>query len=188
VGVLAWSLLPLVVLLALMASGHHLLYLLPLLVVAALLGLRALMPAAGGVPMTLALALYLGAWSFVAVPSLRIVLGPRLAEDRGLLALGQRVEQAGDAPLLVTLYGPDEVNPVHRGLWACPLGTRVLSVHDRQPERLTWLEGASDVLLVGAAPSEGVRVGPYHLEPVGEGAHIALDRRRSLWVVEAAVQ
>jgi hypothetical protein len=188
VGALAWALLPLVVLLVLMGSAHHLHHLLPLLGVAALLGLRALLPGSGGVPVALVLALGLGVTSYATLPSLRLVLGPRLAEDRGLLLLGERVSAAGAAPVLVTTFGPGEVNPVHRGLWACPLDTRVLGAHDASPEQAAWLDDASAVLLVGPEPSPGVQVGAYRLEPVEAGELLTLDRRRSLWVARAQLR
>jgi hypothetical protein len=188
VAALAWALAPLAVLLLLMGSVHHLVHLLPLLAVAALLGLRALLPAAGGAPAALLLALGLGATSYATLPILRVVLGPRLAEDRALLALGERVAAAGPAPLVVTTYGPGEVNPVHRGLWACPLDTRVLSAHDASLEQAAWLETAPTVLLVGPEPSPGVLLAGLLVEPTDVIETIAMDRRRSLWIAAAQVR
>ena len=188
VAALAWALVPLAVLLALMGSPHHLLHLLPLLAVAALLGLRALLPAVGGAPAVLALALALGAYCHATLPMLRVVLGPRLAEDRGLLELGRLVEAAGPESVVVTAYAPGQVNPVHRGLWACPLGTRVLSAHEPSPDQVAWLGDASVVLLVGPEPSPALQLGSISVEPVDDGEQLALDRRRSLWVVPARVR
>ncbi len=186
-------LLPLGVLMAVMGSPHHLLHLQPVLVVAALLGLLRIVPGGAGPLAAAALVLALGGWSLGARPALLRVLGPPVAWDRAMLELGRRVEVlAGSAdlpPLLVTVFPPGEVNPVHRGLWACPLGTGTLALPDPHPQRLPAVEQAyrqgQPVVLVSADPSAGWAMGPYTLELAGSPVAIVLDSRRQLLLAPA---
>ncbi len=191
---LAWALLPLTVLLGAMGSPHHLLHLLPLLAVAALLGLRRLLPGAGSPVVVAVLALGLSAWSHGSRAELLRQVQPPLRWERGLARLGWRVSALAEGnpapPVLAAALPPSERSLLVRGLWACPLETAVVPLLDPQPRDLVpldeaWQRGAP-VLIVSARPTPGWRVGPYQLRVHGEPRSYEIDRDRSFLISETA--
>jgi len=169
---LAWALGPIVVLLAVMGSAHHLLHLLPVLVVAAALGLRAVHPWARSLPVVLVAAGGLVAWSAVGLPELVRGLGMQLEEERSVAALCDHVEALGPSPVVITAMGPGEIDPVSRAQWACPPHMTVLEAG--RP----WRGGPA--LLVAWREAALRQPG---LTWAGEPTELTLDPSRSLWLV-----
>ncbi len=189
---LLWTLLPLAVLLGAMASPHHLLHLLPLLAVAALLGLRRLLPGVGSPAVVALLALGLLAWSHGSRAALQRQVNPQLRWERGLARLGWRVSELADQgsvpPVLAAALAGPERSLLVRGLWACPLDTAVVPLLDPRPRDMVpldraWLEGAA-VLVVSQQPTPGWRVGPYELRVRGEPMSFEIDRDRRFLLSE----